>query len=52
MGRPKLPDNQRKSALVQIRLTQKEKKILLRTANQQGVTVADLVRDTLIQGAL
>lgn len=51
MVRPKLPDTERRSEVLQIRLTKQERELLDRAAADRGVLVTDLIRDAALRRA-
>lgn len=49
-GRPELPDNERRSVVVQFRCTEKEKEKLVRAAKRANEKLSDWLRGRAIDG--
>jgi len=48
-GRPEIPDRDKRSVLVQSRVTEKEKKALKRAADKLGLSLSDWLRQVALE---
>lgn len=46
-GRPEVPENERRSVLLQFRVTESEAKVIKRKAEKSGQSVSDWLRDAV-----
>lgn len=51
MARPPLPESERRSQVLQLRLTKAEREFLDEAAEALGVTITDLIRDSAMREA-
>lgn len=49
MARPKLPDELRRSEVLQIRLTQDERALLEEAAEAAGIAITDVIRNAAME---
>lgn len=51
MARPPLPESERRSEVLQLRLTKAERELLDRAAEALGIPVSELIRDAALRKA-